>query len=158
MLLITHDLGIVARIAHRVSVMYAGEVVESAPAAELFANPSHPYTRGLLAACRCPARCGGTSSWAASPAWCRASAPGFVGCGFRDRCAFAMPQCAVAGAAARTRAPGHDYLLPTAPSCRMSRRAIEVRDVTPARFGPGLLGAGRTCAVDGSRFAADRAA
>ncbi len=48
MLLITHDLGIVARVAHRVSVMYAGEVVESAPTAELFANPKHPYTRGLL--------------------------------------------------------------------------------------------------------------
>ncbi len=48
MLLITHDLGIVARVAHRVSVMYAGEVVESAATAELFANPKHPYTQGLL--------------------------------------------------------------------------------------------------------------
>jgi peptide/nickel transport system ATP-binding protein len=48
MLLITHDLGIVARVAHHVSVMYAGEVVESAPTAELFANPKHPYTQGLL--------------------------------------------------------------------------------------------------------------
>src|SRR5262249_33587693 len=42
-LLITHDLGVVARIAQRVSVMYAGEVVESAPTAELFARPRHPY-------------------------------------------------------------------------------------------------------------------
>ena len=48
MLLITHDLGIVARVAHRVSVMYAGEVVESAATAELFANPRHPYTQCLL--------------------------------------------------------------------------------------------------------------
>ena len=45
---ITHDLGVVARIADRVAVMYAGEVVETAPVAELFAHPSHPYTRGLL--------------------------------------------------------------------------------------------------------------
>ncbi|MEO5795504.1 MAG: ABC transporter ATP-binding protein [Rhodoferax sp.] len=45
---ITHDLGVVARIADRVAVMYAGEVVETAPVAELFARPSHPYTRGLL--------------------------------------------------------------------------------------------------------------
>src|SRR5260221_13814896 len=45
-LLITHDLGLVARVAHRVSVMYAGEIVESAPTAELFAAPRHPYTRG----------------------------------------------------------------------------------------------------------------
>ncbi|MBS0550882.1 MAG: ABC transporter ATP-binding protein, partial [Proteobacteria bacterium] len=48
LLLITHDLGIVARIATRVSVMYAGEVVESSATAELFANPKHPYTQGLL--------------------------------------------------------------------------------------------------------------
>ncbi|HEX9557099.1 MAG TPA: ABC transporter ATP-binding protein, partial [Reyranella sp.] len=48
MLLITHDLGIVARVAHRVSVMYAGEVVESAATAQLFADPRHPYTQGLL--------------------------------------------------------------------------------------------------------------
>ena len=48
LLLITHDLGIVARVAAKVSVMYAGEVVESAPTPELFANPRHPYTQGLL--------------------------------------------------------------------------------------------------------------
>ncbi|HET6198032.1 MAG TPA: ABC transporter ATP-binding protein, partial [Acetobacteraceae bacterium] len=47
-LLITHDLGIVARVADHVSVMYAGEVVERAPTAELFRAPQHPYTRGLL--------------------------------------------------------------------------------------------------------------
>src|SRR5947207_3139698 len=47
-LLITHDLGIVARVADRVSVMYAGEVVERAPTAQLFRSPQHPYTRGLL--------------------------------------------------------------------------------------------------------------
>jgi ABC-type dipeptide/oligopeptide/nickel transport system ATPase component len=45
---ITHDLGVVARIAHRVLVMYAGRVLEEAPVDELFARPLHPYTRGLL--------------------------------------------------------------------------------------------------------------
>jgi oligopeptide transport system ATP-binding protein len=45
---ITHDLGIVAGLAHRVMVMYAGYVVERAPVKELYSNPSHPYTRGLL--------------------------------------------------------------------------------------------------------------
>jgi peptide/nickel transport system ATP-binding protein len=49
LLLITHDLGIVAQTADRVAVMYAGRIVESAPVRELFANPKHPYTRGLLA-------------------------------------------------------------------------------------------------------------
>ena len=49
LILITHDLGVVAGIADRVIVMYAGKVVEEAPTDELFANPRHPYTRGLLA-------------------------------------------------------------------------------------------------------------
>jgi oligopeptide transport system ATP-binding protein len=45
---ITHDLGVVANIAHRVAVMYGGYIIEEAPVKELFANPSHPYTLGLL--------------------------------------------------------------------------------------------------------------
>jgi peptide/nickel transport system ATP-binding protein len=48
LLLITHDLGVVAETADRVAVMYAGRVVETSPVAELFADPLHPYTRGLL--------------------------------------------------------------------------------------------------------------
>src|SRR5262249_52548135 len=47
-ILITHDLGVVAEMAHRVVVMYAGRKVEEAPVGELFARPHHPYTRGLL--------------------------------------------------------------------------------------------------------------
>jgi peptide/nickel transport system ATP-binding protein len=49
LILITHNLGVVARYADRVSVMYAGRIVESAPAHELYAHPRHPYTRGLMA-------------------------------------------------------------------------------------------------------------
>jgi peptide/nickel transport system ATP-binding protein len=49
LLLITHDLGVVAEMADRVAVMYAGRIVEQAPAAQLFSAPAHPYTRGLLA-------------------------------------------------------------------------------------------------------------
>jgi oligopeptide/dipeptide ABC transporter ATP-binding protein len=49
LLLITHDLGVIAEIADRVAVMYCGRIVEQASAADLFASPSHPYTRGLLA-------------------------------------------------------------------------------------------------------------
>jgi oligopeptide/dipeptide ABC transporter ATP-binding protein len=47
-LLITHDLGIVAEFCERVIVMYTGRIVEEAPVRDLFANPAHPYTRGLL--------------------------------------------------------------------------------------------------------------
>lgn len=49
-LFITHDMGVIADIADRVNVMYAGEIVETAPVDELFANPKHPYTQGLLGA------------------------------------------------------------------------------------------------------------
>src|SRR5207253_2153003 len=56
LVLITHDLGIVARIATRVIVMYAGEVVETGTAAAIFANPAHPYTRGLIACIPVPGK------------------------------------------------------------------------------------------------------
>ena len=48
-MLITHDLGVIAEMADRVIVMYAGQIVEEAPLKELFAAPRHPYTKGLLA-------------------------------------------------------------------------------------------------------------
>jgi peptide/nickel transport system ATP-binding protein len=50
MLFITHDMGVIAEISDRVNVMYAGEIVEKAPVGELFDNPKHPYTQGLLEA------------------------------------------------------------------------------------------------------------
>jgi peptide/nickel transport system ATP-binding protein/oligopeptide transport system ATP-binding protein len=50
MLFITHNLGVVAQIADRVAVMYAGQIVEQAPAEAIFARPAHPYTRALFAA------------------------------------------------------------------------------------------------------------
>ena len=56
MIFITHDLGVVSRIADRVAVMYAGQIVETAPTAALFARPKHPYTQGLLDALAIPGR------------------------------------------------------------------------------------------------------
>ena len=53
-ILITHDLGVVKQYAHRIQVMYAGSIVESAPAAELLAHPRHAYTRALIASCPKP--------------------------------------------------------------------------------------------------------
>src|SRR6185503_13345898 len=49
LLLITHDLGVIAETADRVAVMYAGRIVEHGPVRDIFRNPQHPYTRGLLA-------------------------------------------------------------------------------------------------------------
>jgi len=92
-LLITHDLGIVAGRADRVAVMYAGQIVEEADTARLFARPSHPYTRGLLASVprltgartRLTPIAGNVPSPAAWPAACR----------FHPRCPSAMPRCSV---------------------------------------------------------------
>ena len=91
LLLITHDLGVVARVADRVSVMYAGQVVEHAPTAALFARPAHPYTRGLLASVPVPGRGGVLGS---IPGVVPRIEAGFVGCGFRDRCVHARAGCA----------------------------------------------------------------
>jgi peptide/nickel transport system ATP-binding protein len=95
LLLITHDLGVVARIAHQVSVMYAGEVVETASAAQLFARPLHPYTRGLLASVPVPGKVARDQPLGSIPGVVPRIAPGFLGCGFRDRCTHAEPICAV---------------------------------------------------------------
>jgi peptide/nickel transport system ATP-binding protein len=109
LLLITHDLGIVARMADRVSVMYAGEVVESAPAESLFAAPTHPYTRGLLRCIPVPGSVRRDAPLGSIPGVVPRIAPEFTGCAFRDRCAHAIADCALevprqsAGAA-------HEYL------------------------------------------------
>ncbi len=107
-LLITHDLGVVARVAHQVSVMYAGEIVEQAPAVELFAHPTHPYTRGLLASIPVPGKVRRGERLGSIRGTVPHIAPGFVGCAFRDRCDYAVASCAVA-APLRDATLGHTY-------------------------------------------------
>ena len=106
LLLITHDLGVVARVAHQVSVMYAGEVIESAAVGELFAHPAHPYTRGLLGSVPAPGRVRRGGRLGSIPGTVPRISTGFAGCAFRERCAHAAPACAEGGAW-RERAPGH---------------------------------------------------
>ncbi|MGE0352309.1 MAG: ABC transporter ATP-binding protein [Gemmatimonadales bacterium] len=90
-LLITHDLGIVAGRADRVAVMYAGRIVEQAPTASLFERPSHPYTRGLLASVP---RLGGALH-RLSPIGGSVPTPDAWpdGCRFRPRCPQAFARC-----------------------------------------------------------------
>jgi peptide/nickel transport system ATP-binding protein len=107
LLLITHDFGVVARIAHRVSVMYAGEVVESGPTAELFAKPAHPYTRGLLACIPVLGSARPNEPLGSIPGTVPRLPLGFAGCGFRERCAFANQEC---GNAVQLRDAGPDHV------------------------------------------------
>jgi peptide/nickel transport system ATP-binding protein len=109
LLLITHDLGIVARVATKVSVMYAGEVVESAATADLFANPKHPYTQGLLRCVPVPGKIGREEPLGSIPGTVPRIAPGFEGCAFRERCGFADASCRHA-IPRHNAGPAHDFL------------------------------------------------
>jgi peptide/nickel transport system ATP-binding protein len=98
MILITHDLAVVAETAQRVIVMYAGRKVEEAPVDELFARPQHPYTRGLMASIPRLALMRGEANAASARLQ---EIPGIVpaltnlpaGCVFAPRCAFAEDRC-----------------------------------------------------------------
>ena len=88
--LITHDLGVVARVADRVQVMYAGRVVERGEVGPLFANPSHPYTRGLMRSLPGANRERLTPILGSPPNMLRPP----PGCAFKARCEFAIDACA----------------------------------------------------------------
>jgi len=90
-LLITHDLGIVAGRADRVAVMYAGRCVEEASTPELFASPSHPYTRGLLASV--PRLTGPVSRLTPIAGTVPPPTAWPAGCRFHPRCPDALPRC-----------------------------------------------------------------
>jgi peptide/nickel transport system ATP-binding protein len=91
-LLITHDLGIVAEMAHRVGVMYAGALVEIADRDAFFRAPQHPYSRKLFAAL--PDRSKRGSALAAIPGQVPPLTQPFPGCRFADRCDVALARCA----------------------------------------------------------------
>ena len=114
-LLITHDLGIVARVADRVSVMYAGEVVERAPTAQLFRAPQHPYTRGLLSCVPVPGKVRRDRPLGSIPGVVPTMSPGFAGCAFRSRCSHADETCA-REIPRKFADATHDYLCRLAPS------------------------------------------
>ena len=104
-MLITHDLGLVAEYADRVAVMYAGRIVETGPAAALFARPRHPYTVGLLAAR--PRLHGPREALAAIPGAVASPRARPPGCPFQPRCPRRLERCAADAAAGRCRrAPG----------------------------------------------------
>ncbi len=104
-LLVTHNLGIVSQLADKVLVMYAGNIVESAPADVLFSSPAHPYTRALL---RAVPRLGGRAERLETiPGRVPAIADYPAGCRFRNRCALAKSGCAERSPELREISPGH---------------------------------------------------
>ena len=96
-MLITHDLGVIAEMAHEVAVMYAGNVVERAPVKDIFASPKHPYTKGLLNSIPVLSRdpTGKVKKSRLEPI------PGIVpslldlpqGCRFQERCKYVVDAC-----------------------------------------------------------------
>lgn len=94
-MLITHDMGVVARFCETVAVMYGGRIVETGSVGQVFANPSHPYTAALLAATPDPTRA--DQELKAIPG-SQANRLGDViaSCAFKDRCPFAAPECSKA--------------------------------------------------------------
>lgn len=92
MILITHDIGLVANIADRVLVMYAGQLIEAAPSKNLFAQPEHPYTRALLDTVP-TIRDDGSRRLVSIPGIVPEYYDDITGCRFADRCAFACESC-----------------------------------------------------------------
>ena len=111
-ILITHDLGVVAETAQRVIVMYAGRKVEEAAVDDLFAQPQHPYTRGLLASIpRLDLMRGARDTSADRLQEIPGTVPSLAdlppGCAFAPRCAFAQDRCRAAIPPYEAKRPGH---------------------------------------------------
>ena len=104
-LLITHDLGVVANYTDEVAVMYGGKIVERAQTKRLFERPTHPYTRGLLASM--PGRQEPKSIIAAVPGTVPSALNWPSGCRFRTRCPLADTGCAAADPTLQDIEPGH---------------------------------------------------
>ena len=174
LLLITHDLDVARDMADRVAVMYAGEIVESAPRDRLYASPRHPYTRKLFAVLPRMDRRGERLD--SLPGRVPPADAVFPGCRFAERCPNVFARCRTEAPAAREVAPGHwlrchlepeegcpaaanpgsgDVVsvptpAPTPPS--VESPVLEVRDLAvhfPIRKGLLRRVAGRTKAVDG---------
>jgi len=108
-ILITHDLGIVAEVAERVMVMYAGRKVEEAPVEKLFRTPRHPYTQGLFGAVPKlgSSLAGNLTKLAEIPGVVPSLKQRICGCVFATRCASATDLCRQSAPALELKAPGH---------------------------------------------------
>ena len=127
-ILITHDLGVVAEIAERVMVMYAGRKVEEAKVADLFRAPRHPYTQGLLAAVpKLGASVAGKATRLAEiPGVVPSLKQRIVGCVFANRCTFTQDICRQVAPALEEKAAGH------VAACHFAPKDLAPKEMVPA--------------------------
>jgi peptide/nickel transport system ATP-binding protein len=92
-ILITHNLGVIAQTCHRLAVLYGGRVAEIGPTQEIFNHPQHPYTRGLMSAI--PTAEARGKKMATIPGTVPSNPGAMTGCTFAPRCKFAMERCTV---------------------------------------------------------------
>jgi peptide/nickel transport system ATP-binding protein len=104
-LFITHDLGVVAEMADRVIVMYAGQIVETADVRSIFTSPLHPYTKGLLQST--PRMQGSIEKLVPIPGSVPPAGTVLPGCRFADRCPIATAECRERLPELRVIRPGH---------------------------------------------------
>jgi peptide/nickel transport system ATP-binding protein len=129
-MLITHAMGVVAETAQRVVVMYAGKVVEEAPVEQLFRNPQHPYTQGLI---RSIPRIDTAATQKPRLESIKGTVPKLIqpppGCRFAPRCAFAKDECRAADPPLVETSPGHKV------ACVLYRAGGTSNPVVPAEAG-----------------------
>jgi peptide/nickel transport system ATP-binding protein len=121
LLLITHDLGLVSRIADRLAVMYAGEIVETADVATLLGRPMHPYTQGLLDCLPVPGATPPMGTLPSIPGVVPSLIGGRTGCGFNERCRYARAECSQHTIAPREADEGHLYRCVRSPEQNRTR-------------------------------------
>ncbi|MDE2365438.1 MAG: ATP-binding cassette domain-containing protein, partial [Betaproteobacteria bacterium] len=130
-LLITHDLAVAAEMAHRVGIMYAGEIVETAPRDEFFRGPAHPYSKKLLASLPGRERRRQGLQLSAIRGNVPSLSRGFAGCRFADRCDHAWALCHEVAPAWTAVANGHDgryvrcHLFDEGPASRIPEHGSE---------------------------------
>ncbi|MCC7485051.1 MAG: ABC transporter ATP-binding protein [Burkholderiales bacterium] len=149
LMLISHNLAVVSRVADRIAVMYAGEFVETAPAGDLFRDPCHPYTRGLLDSMPRSGAAGPGSRLGSIRGMVRSVVGAMRGCAFAARCGEARDACRALAPPVREAGAGHAYRCvlepgPARAAPRGAEPAAGAAAVTPraAAGGPLLAAAG----------------
>jgi peptide/nickel transport system ATP-binding protein len=137
LLLITHDLAVVARMAHHVALMYAGQIVELAPAIDFFQNPQHPYAHLLVGALPSAAKRG--TPLAAIAGSVPVMTEPFHGCRFAPRCPQALPSCASTIPPMRSGAHAVRCVLPDAPVWAAPSSSSSAPPEPRAFHGPALF-------------------